>query len=366
MLREYACRSRELHGVTRNVAPIDQTRGLTHLRGSAADAPNEVFLRPLRPDFFLGTNDLVSFEKQNEARGGADEWRPLVTVAPRRRDPGGAVNRWMSFAVTLSTLGVAGVYLFVTAPPPLEAVEAPTIEARIPIRTLFELVNEESSSVRRLYTEEIVGAGQKAGLRFGEDWRRNEEATGPLPALFLRETAAAMERREVQMRFFLGSDQPINRANGFSGAQADAFRTVKETRGPVFFLDRDTGAYTAMFPDFASASACVACHNEHEGSPRKDWALGDVMGAVTWTYPKDAVTPAELAEVLDAFNGSVADAYGRYLEQVRRDPKGPPIGDRWPRDGVFLPSSERFVSEMWARTASATFARTFQALRGRG
>jgi hypothetical protein len=38
--------------------------------------------------------------------------------------------------------------------------------------------------------------------------------------------------------------------------------------------------FTAIYPDPAVSEACVSCHNGHKDSPRDDFKLGDVMGAV--------------------------------------------------------------------------------------
>ena len=60
--------------------------------------------------------------------------------------------------ITLAALGVAGVYLFVTAPEPLN--EGGGGAADIPVETLFRMLDAENASVRRIYTSEIVTVGQ--------------------------------------------------------------------------------------------------------------------------------------------------------------------------------------------------------------
>ena len=40
-----------------------------------------------------------------------------------------------------------------------------------------------------------------------------------------------------------------------------------------------------MAADFASAQACVVCHNAHPNSPKQDYELGDMMGALVVTIP---------------------------------------------------------------------------------
>lgn len=260
----------------------------------------------------------------------------------------------LSLAVVLAALACLGIYLFVDAPPALGEREA-TAE-RIPIATVFEIVAKENAAARALYTKEIVQAGMAQGLRFGEDWREPGVDAGPLPALFLRETGARLETSAVDLRLFLGSDLPINAANRFTGEQADAFERVRTTGTPVVAFASDTALHTALFPDIAVTQACVDCHNRDENSAKHDWRVGDIMGATTWTYPRDSVTPEELLQILATLRGAVADTYAGYVARAQSFETPPTIGDRWPREGRYLPSPEVFAAEHARLASSATLA----------
>jgi hypothetical protein len=90
------------------------------------------------------------------------------------------------------------------------------------------------------------------------------------------------KRKDVS--YALISKWPINTRNGP--------RTDVERRGVEalagnpdgrFAADEELGAeryFTSMYPDVAVSPACVSCHNAHESSPRHDFRVGDVMGAV--------------------------------------------------------------------------------------
>src|SRR5690606_4543358 len=101
--------------------------------------------------------------------------------------------RWRSFIMFVSAASVAAIYLFVTAPAPLEAHTGPQGRA-VRMRSVFALLELENDAARALWTEEIVNRGTEAGLTFGERWRDAGSQEGPLPALFLRETARHLER----------------------------------------------------------------------------------------------------------------------------------------------------------------------------
>ena len=243
------------------------------------------------------------------------------------------------------------IYLFVTAPPPLDTSGNCSSDA-IPIDQAFLLLAHENNVVRTLYTQDIVAPGTRQGMRFAEHWRDNAVHAGPLPALFLRETAAYLEAQPIQLGLFLGSDFPLTAANAFSGDQAQAFARVKRERTPVFFFVADTGMHAAMFADIAIAEACIDCHNHHPHAPKSDWALGDVMGATTWTYPKAVVSTNELLTMLQVLRRGFTQAYTAFLTEAADFPSPPEIGDRWPVAGNYLPTPDVFMRAATERSSS--------------
>ncbi|MGI9331904.1 MAG: c-type heme family protein [Gammaproteobacteria bacterium] len=246
------------------------------------------------------------------------------------------------------------VYLFVNAPPPLPQNEASGV--MISIEQAFAIVEAENDLVRALWTREIVGAGKKVGLKFDEDWRDPGIEAGPLPALFLRETAKSLEKQPVRLSLFLGSDYPISDANRFRGLQMEKFELIRSTHTPQFFFAPDTGLHPAMFSDIALADACVSCHNGHRQSPKTDWKLNDVMGATTWMYPEDEISLDELIRIVTALRQGYRDAYSGYVNKAQTFANPPVIGNRWPREGYFLPSVKVFMAEAARHASSETLA----------
>ncbi len=277
-----------------------------------------------------------------------------TTQAARRKSTQGRYRppTWRSLVLLLSFAAVAGVYLFVTAPPPLAAEREPAAHM-VPMRTVFAMLERENDAARMLWTREIVERGKAVGLAFDEHWRDAGVHAGPLPALFLRETAQQLERTSMRLSLFLGSPAPINAANRFSGDQAQHFEALAQSRAPQHFVDPSTKLATAMFVDVAITSACASCHNEHADSPKTDWRVGDVMGATTWMYPESEVTTERAIELVRALRTSIRRAYASYLEEVATWPTQPSIGTAWPRDGLALPSEEIFMQELARRSAAS-------------
>lgn len=258
------------------------------------------------------------------------------------------------FILAALALACLGIYLFVSAPPPLAERTAP--EADIPVAGMLAALQGANEAVRGLWTREIVQAGGPRGLKFDEHWRDADLDAGPLPALFLRETARSLERHPLRLSLFLGSDFPIAKANAFEGAQLERFRQLRADRAPQFFVVPDTGLHTGMFADLAVTEACVQCHNEHVDTPKRDWQLDDVMGAVTWSYPAAMVSLEEFQRAVAALHQAVRDAYEAYLAKARGFARPPAIGTCWPRDGYCLPDIDTFMTEVYRRTAPKTLA----------
>jgi adenylate cyclase len=248
------------------------------------------------------------------------------------------------------------IYLFAEAPLPLPDRNASFGEELVPMSTVFNMLATENNAARGLYTRRIVGDGKIQKLRFHERWHNDTIEAGPLPALFLRETAIQLEKSGVQLGLFLGSDFPIVATNKLIDNQLSMFEQMKIDKQPRFFYDQSTQRHTAMFIDIANAEACVSCHNQHPNSPKTDWKLGDIMGATTWTFPKDSVSMEEVRLLLASYRQSAAGAYTAYLEKMNKNKKNkiPAIGTKWPHQGYFLPSTAVFMDSLNTLTAKYT------------
>ena len=239
---------------------------------------------------------------------------------------------------------------------PEEKSEVAGVEKAFSVEEVLEMVAKENDITRTLYTKAIVGKGKKQGMKFDEDWRKDDIEAGPLPALFLRGVATSIKKSPVPLGLYLGSDYPVNAANKFVGKQADLFEKIKVDRKPQFFYEEDQKLHTAMFADVAGAAACVTCHNKHEQSPKTDWKLGDVMGATTWQYPKDSLTYKETVAVLNSYAKGTVDIYVEYLNEIKdfKTSEKPVIGKKWPAEGKYLPTAEVFLDSVRKLTSYET------------
>lgn len=211
------------------------------------------------------------------------------------------------------------------------------------IEDVLKLCEAENDVVQAFWTKKIVGPGLKVGLAFAADWREPGVEAGPLPAGFLQGTSENLAGTSVRIGLYQGSDFPLRAENRFRGIELAAFQRIKAVSEPQFFFASDTERYTAMFPSVAVAEPCVSCHNQDENSPKRNWQLGDVMGATTWTYPAKSVALGDLVGIIETLRQAVRDNYAGYLDKVRTFENPPEIGGNWPSDGYYLPDVDVFM-----------------------
>ena len=256
------------------------------------------------------------------------------------------------FIIATLILIIIIVYLFVSAPPLLQ--DKQKTGAHLPIKFVLHLANEENKIVRKLYTKEIVQAGKKIGIKFQEEWQEKSVIAGMLPAQFLRETAMYLEKSPIPLGLYLGSDFPINKANLLEGLQATKFAKLKETKRDIFFEIADEKTFVFMSPDVALVKACVTCHNLHKDTPKTNWKLNDVMGTTTWLYPEETISVSDALILLSELRNGFRYSYQYFLNEVKQMPRHYIVGNKWPKDGDFIPSSDVFMNEFSKQASQST------------
>jgi len=158
----------------------------------------------------------------------------------------------------------------------------------IPAATVADYVHSVIEADRTFYTIHVVERLQKKGVVAAtENWRVANSL--PLPAQFLRESADLAAKTGSQIGYRLISLWPINKENG----PADEFeRTglkdvqVNQGRAYTGILSRGgERVFRAVYSDRAVSQACIGCHNAHPNSPKHDFKLNDVMGAIVISIP---------------------------------------------------------------------------------
>lgn len=160
--------------------------------------------------------------------------------------------------------------------------------ASLPIEKVADYLYAVIEADREVYTMHVVERMQIKGVVVAsENWE--EKNTLPLPAQFLMESGRIMARKGLGVQYRLISLWPINKRNGASSEfeKIGLGTILTHPTKPYTAFVKEGGAryFQAVYPDLAVAQACIGCHNSHPDSPKRDFKINDVMGAIVISIP---------------------------------------------------------------------------------
>ena len=144
-------------------------------------------------------------------------------------------------------------------------------------------------SDRTVYTKQVVNRlqNQENVIKASEHWQ--DDKALPLPAQMFRMGAELVGEKDPGFTYALLSMWPVNKQNKpKTEVETAGLKFVADNKGRNYYGEEELGGqkyFTAVYADTGVAEACVKCHNEHKDSPRRDFALGDVMGGVVIRIP---------------------------------------------------------------------------------
>jgi hypothetical protein len=111
----------------------------------------------------------------------------------------------------------------------------------------------------------------------------------PSHAQLLRSAAQAIQKRGAEFSYTLRSLWPINESQGpQTQVEQTGLEQVAAHPEQNYYTEEELGGrsyFTAVYAERATQSACVECHNRHPRSPRHDFVLNEVMGAIVVRVP---------------------------------------------------------------------------------
>ena len=154
-------------------------------------------------------------------------------------------------------------------------------------------LNSIISSVRSYYASNVVGrilAAPGVPTKVAHNYETIPGAI-PIPATLSLELGKVISEQQHNITYRFVSDYPFaNRApHPLDEFEADALRRLREN--PNQMISADTTSLAAdkvrLVAPVVMGAPCVACHNSHPESPKRDWKVGDVRGLqeVTITQP---------------------------------------------------------------------------------
>ena len=158
----------------------------------------------------------------------------------------------------------------------------------VPPEVVAEYIHAIIQADRTIYSTHVVDRLQDLNIPVAvEEWKA--KGTLPLPAQMLQMAGQEIQGLGLGLRIRLASLGPIYKKNGpadqFERAGLEA--VAKNSRKPYtgIVTEGDKHYFKAIFADRAVSPACVACHNGHELSTKRDYKLYDVMGGIIISFP---------------------------------------------------------------------------------
>ena len=139
-----------------------------------------------------------------------------------------------------------------------------------------------AKAFRTVYTKQIVAQAAKSNVKPDENWTKDDHSI-MLPAQFLK--AAGSELKDFELSLI--GLTPIYKEN-LPKTKAEEAALIKLAANPAtgVLTFEDGKQFKGMAADLAIADSCVACHNAHPTSAKKDFKKGDVMGAIVVRFNK--------------------------------------------------------------------------------
>jgi len=156
--------------------------------------------------------------------------------------------------------------------------------------TVADYVHAIIEADRTVYTTHVVKRMQEKGIvPATEHWEQDNAL--PLPAQFLQRAGRLVAEKGSGIRYRLISLWPIYRRNApateFEREGLKSFTSNPDTPHRGIVRSGKKEYFQAIYPDRAVTKACIDCHNAHPLSPKRDFTLNSVMGAIVITIPLD-------------------------------------------------------------------------------
>jgi len=156
-------------------------------------------------------------------------------------------------------------------------------------RQLADMLHMVMESDRTVYTRLIVNRLTLQDKVITASEHFEDDQALALPAQMFRFGSEMVAEKTEEFSYSLQSLWAVNAQNmPRTDIEKAGLSYIAENPGERYYGEEILGGvnyFTAVYPDVAVAPACISCHNDHPDSPRRDFAMGDVMGGVVIRIP---------------------------------------------------------------------------------
>ena len=142
---------------------------------------------------------------------------------------------------------------------------------------------------RNFYTDEIVPRAMESGVHVTHDYKDRKNAL-PLPATLMLDLGHYLSKAEGSAQVRLYSDNPFPwrvETRKLDDFQRQALQHLKDKPNEAYVREDVIKGERVLRYVQADVMTlrCVACHNSYPSSPRTDWKVGEVRGALEVVLP---------------------------------------------------------------------------------
>ncbi len=154
---------------------------------------------------------------------------------------------------------------------------------------------QNMQEARSLYNSEVVSRAQKVpGIEVTHDYLLKSGAI-PLPATYLRVLGYRITERSStsSVRVYSRYPYPWRKEEGSAkdNFEKEALKYLENNPQDIYYRIEDfKGRTTLRYAqgDVMKAN-CIACHNSHPDSPKRDWQIGELRGVLEINKPLDKI-----------------------------------------------------------------------------
>ncbi len=200
-----------------------------------------------------------------------------------KKDIGLLVKLFIPTILT-SIIVMLGIYFFISN----------QIKQNIIDQSIINATNtvEQYKTLRKYYAGNVISKIKKNTNSLNIDFDHKVKSnTIPLPATMIHDLSSLVSKQKGGMKLKLYSDYPFpNRKDvkldDFSTKAMSTFRSGF-VENPVTSVEEYEGVQSVRVSivDFMVSQGCVNCHNSRTDTPKNDWRLGDVRGALEVIIP---------------------------------------------------------------------------------
>lgn len=135
----------------------------------------------------------------------------------------------------------------------------------------------------------VIAADRDTYARYVLQELTHAATNASLPPHLNRIASEKVQQKGAEFHYVVRSLWPIDPKNAPETAiEKTGLEQVLQHPDTPYYSEESLGGrlyFTAIYPDIAVLPLCAECHNQHPGSPKKDFKAGDVVGGIVVRVP---------------------------------------------------------------------------------